>query len=100
MDKSTAQRLVRSTLKAPFDRKRYHGLVKELCNGFNEAKAQNMTVPDAFAAHVKSCQRLGTFTSPNEELVDILVVHLTESWKLERSRTALRDFVAHKRRLV
>ena len=96
MDKPTAQRLVRSTLKAPFDRKRYHGLVNELCNGFDDGQAQNMTVPDAFAAHVKSCQRLGTFTSPDEELADVLVVHLTEFWKLERSRTALRDFVAHK----
>ena len=96
MDKLTAQRLVRNTLKAPFDRKRYHGLVNELCNGFDDAKARNMTVPDAFAAHVKSCQRLGTFTSLEEELADVLVVHLTESWKLERSRTALRDFVAHK----
>ena len=55
-----------------------------------------MLVPEAFAAHVKSCQRLGTFTSPDEELADVLVVHLTESWKLERSQTALRDFVAHK----
>ena len=96
MDKPTAQHLVRSTLKAPFDRKRYHGLVNELCNGFDDGKAQNMTVPDAFAVHVKSCQRLGTFTSPDEELADVLVVHLTESWKLERSRTALRDFVAYK----
>ena len=96
MDKPTAQRLVRSTLKAPFDRKRYHGWVNELCNGFDDGKAQNMTVPEAFATHVKSCQRLGTFTSPEDELADVLVVHLTESWKLERSRTALRDFVAHK----
>ena len=96
MDKATAQRLVRNTLKAPFDRKRYHGLINELCNGFDDGKAHNMQVPEAFAAHVKSCQRLGTFTSPNDELADVLVVHLTESWKLERSRTALRDFVAHK----
>ena len=97
MDKATAQRLVRNTLKAPFDRKRYYGLVSELCNGFDDGKAiDNMTVPDAFAAHVKSCQRLGTFTSPEGELADVLVVKLTESWKLERSRTALRDFVAHK----
>ena len=95
MDKATAQRLVRNTLKAPFDRKRYHGWVNELCNGFDDGKAQNMTVPDAFATHVKSCQRLGTFTSPEDELADVLVVQLTESWKLERSRTALRDFVAH-----
>jgi hypothetical protein len=96
MDKPTAQRLVRSTLKAPFDRERYQRFIRELCNGFDDAKAHNMQVPEAFAAHVKSCQRLGTFTSPDEELADVLVVHLTESWKLERSRTALRDFVAHK----
>ena len=96
MDKSTAQRLVHSTLKAPFDRGRYQRFISELCNGFDDGKAQKMAVPEAFAAHVKSCQRLGTFTSPDEELADVLVVHLTESWKLERSRTALRDFVAHK----
>ena len=96
MDKPTAQRLVRNTLKAPFDRERYQRFIRELCNGFDDAKAHNMQVPEAFAAHVKSCQRLGTFTSPDEELADVLVVHLTESWKLERSRTALRDFVAHK----
>ncbi len=97
MDKATAQRLVRNTLKAPFDRKRYYDLVNELCNGFDDGKViDNMSVPEAFAAHVKSCQRLGTFTSPEGELADVLVVKLTESWKLERSRTALRDFVAHK----
>ncbi len=96
MDKPTAQRLVHSTLKAPFDRGRYQRFISELCNGFDDGKAQKMAVPEAFAAHVKSCQRLGTFTSPEEELADVLVVHLTESWKLERSRTALRDFVAHK----
>ena len=96
MDKLTAQRLVRSTFKAPFDRGRFRDFINELCNGFNQDKAQTMQVPDAFAAHVKSCQRLGTFASLEEELADVLVVHLTESWKLERTRTALRDFVGHK----
>ncbi len=53
-------------------------------------------VPDAFTSHVKSCQRLGTFTAADGELADVLIVRLTESYKLERTRTALRDFVAHK----
>ena len=96
MDKTTAQCLIRDTFKAPFEREHYRRFVSELCNGFDGAKAQTMAVPEAFAAHVKSCQRLGTFTSPDEELADILIVYLTESWKLERTRTALRDFVAHK----
>ena len=96
MDKATAQRIVRNTFKAPFDRERYRSFISELCNGFDGSKAHNMTVPDAFAAHVKSCWRLGTFASPDGELADVLIVHLTESHKLERTRTALRDFVAHK----
>ncbi|MBK8751246.1 MAG: Eco57I restriction-modification methylase domain-containing protein [Candidatus Competibacteraceae bacterium] len=96
MDKATAQRIVRDTFKAPFDRERYRRFISELCNGFDGSKAHNMKVPDAFAAHIKSCWRLGTFTSPDAELADVLIVHLTESYKLERTRTALRDFVAHK----
>lgn len=96
MDKTTAQRIVRDTFKAPFNRERYRRFINELCNGFDGSKAHNMKVPDAFAAHIKSCWRLGTFTSPNAELADVLIVHLTESYKLERTRTALRDFVAHK----
>lgn len=96
MDKTTAQRLVRETFKAAFDKKRYRDFINELCNGFDEGKAQNMSVPVAFTPHVKSCQRLGTFESADGELADVLIVQLTESYKLERTRTALRDFVAHK----
>ena len=96
MDKATAQRTVRDTFKAAFDRKRFRDFISELCNGFDESKAQTMRVPDAFSPHVKSCQRLGTFESADGELADVLIVHLTASFKLERTRTALRDFVAHK----
>jgi type I restriction-modification system DNA methylase subunit len=96
MDKATAHRLVKATFQAPFDKDRYRAFINELCNGFDESKAQSMAVPDAFTPHVKSCQRLGTYLSPTGELVDILVVRLTESYKLARTRTALRDFVAHK----
>jgi type I restriction-modification system DNA methylase subunit len=96
MDKTSAQRIVRETFKASFDKKRYRDFISELLNGFDESKAQPMAMINAFKEHVKSCWRLGTFESPEGELADVLVVHLTESFKLERTRTALRDFVAHK----
>lgn len=97
MDKTTVRRIVRETFKAPFDRSRYRNFINELFNGFDESKARaSMRVPDAFSPHMKSCQRLGTFESPDGELADVLIVHLTESFKLERTRTGLRDFVAHK----
>lgn len=96
MDKSTAQRVVTQTFKAAFDRDRFRNFVNELTNGFDEMKKQTMQIPDAFKPHVASCQRIGTYESPESELADVLIVHLTESYKLERTRTALRDFVAHK----
>jgi len=80
MDKSSAQRIVRETFKASFDRKRFRDFTSELCNGFDETKAiSSMRVPDAFSDHIKSCQRLGTFESADGELADVLIVHLTES---------------------
>jgi type I restriction-modification system DNA methylase subunit len=96
MDKSTAQRTVSQTFKAAFDRDRFRNFVNELTNGFDETKKQTMQIPDAFKPHVASCLRIGTYESPEFELADVLIVHLTESYKLERTRTALRDFVAHK----
>jgi len=96
MDIPTAQRVVAQTFKASFDRDLFRNFVNELTNGFDETKKQTMQVPDAFKPHVTSCQRIGTYESPEHELADVLIVQLTESYKLERTRTALRDFVAHK----
>jgi hypothetical protein len=52
MDKTTARRIVRETFKAGFDRKRYRDFINELCNGFDESKAQTMGVPAAFSPHI------------------------------------------------
>jgi type I restriction-modification system DNA methylase subunit len=96
MNIEQARALVEETFPKAFDKARFHRFVKEMLNGFNEEKAQQMAVPNAFAEHVRSCIRLGTYESPEHELVDVLVVKTTEEWKLERTRSALRDFVAHK----
>ena len=96
MKPEQARALVAETFPKAFDKIRFHHFVKELLNGFNEDKSAPMAVPDAFAPHVRSCARLGTYESPDGELADVLIVNTTEPWKLERTRTALRDFVAHK----
>ncbi|MBI3358862.1 MAG: hypothetical protein HY037_04660 [Nitrospirae bacterium] len=96
MNPQQARALIAETFPKPFDKGRFHQFVKELLNGFNEEKAQQMAIPEPFAKNVRSCIRLGTYESPDRELVDVLIVHITEPWKLERTRTALRDFVAHK----
>lgn len=96
MEKTQAIELVRKTLTQPFEKERFNKFVRELLNRFDEGKAASMTVPDAFATHVRSCWRLGTYKSPDGELADVLIVNTTEAYKLERTRTRLRDFVAHK----
>src|SRR5438067_1088939 len=96
MNQEQARNLVRQTLTQSFDKARFQKFVLELLNEFDESKAQSMAVPDAFAKDVRSCTRLGTYRSPDKELLDVLVVNTTEPWKLERTRSALRNFVAHK----
>jgi hypothetical protein len=96
MNQDQARNLVRQALTQSFDKTRFRSFVLELLNQFDESKAQSMAVPDAFAKDVRSCTRLGTYRSPEDELLDVLIVKTTEPWKLERTRSALRNFVAHK----
>src|SRR5437762_2424084 len=96
MNQEQARNIVRQTLTQSFDKTRFQNFVLELLNEFDESKAQSMVVPDAFAKDIRSCARLGTYRSPDKELLDVLIVNTTEPWKLERTRSALRNFVAHK----
>ncbi|MBP6948299.1 MAG: Eco57I restriction-modification methylase domain-containing protein, partial [Bacteroidales bacterium] len=69
-----------------------------LLNRIDESKAQSWNkqyIKDAFKDHVHRYERLGTYTSPDGEKLDVLIVHLAEGSKLERARTAIRNFVAH-----
>src|SRR5438067_455163 len=96
MNQEQARNIVRQTLTQSFDKTRFRNFVLELLNEFDESKAQSMAVPEAFAKDIRSCARLGTYRSPDKELLDVLIVNTTEPWKLERTRSALRNFVAHK----
>ena len=95
MNREQAIRLVEKALNA-FDRETVLHFIRNVLNHSDESKKQRMQVPHAFTQHVRSCQRFATYTAPEGELLDILVVRLTADYKIERTRTALRDFVAHK----
>src|SRR5437867_5591982 len=97
MNKEQARNLIRQTLTESFDKTRFQKFVLELLNKFDESKAftSNKTyIKDAFKNHVERFERLGTYTSPDDEKLDVLIVHLTQQSKLERARTAIRNFVA------
>jgi len=97
MNTEQARALVTETFPQPFDKARFRNFAINLLNHIDESNAQawNSTyVKDAFKNHVSRFERLGTYTSPDDEKLDVLVVHLTTESKLERARTAIRNFVA------
>ena len=97
MNIEQARALVKETFPQTFDKGRFRNFAKNLLNHIDESKAQawNTTyVKDAFKVHVKGFERLGTYTSPEKEKLDVLIVYLTIESKLDRARTAIRNFVA------
>src|SRR5438477_13196882 len=97
MNKEQARDLVGQTFTHSFDKARFRSFVLELLNNFDESKAfvSNKTyIKDAFKTHVDRFERLGTYISPESEKLDVLIVCLTRDSKLERARTAIRNFVA------
>ncbi len=97
MNPSQARKLVADTFTHTFDKSRFRNFTLNLLNRFDESKAQqwdSTSVKAAFKNHVQRYERLGTYTSTANEKLDVLVVHLTSESKLERARTAIRNFVA------
>ena len=98
MNAQQARALVAKTFTQAFDKANFHGFAKNLLNRFDETKTlvcNSQYVKDAFKGHVNGYERLGTYTSPEDERLDVLIVRLTAESKLERARTAIRNFVAH-----
>jgi type I restriction-modification system DNA methylase subunit len=97
MNTQQARARVAETFPQPFNKTKFLEFTRNLLNKFDESKAAqwNATyVKDAFKPHVARFERLGTYTSPDDEKLDVLIVHLTNESKLERARTAIRNFVA------
>jgi type I restriction-modification system DNA methylase subunit len=97
MNREQARDLIQRTFTQKFDKARFLNFTRNLLNHFDESKASSWNsqyVKDAFKNHVQRYERLGTYISPKKEAVDLLVVYLTNESKLERARTAIRNFVA------
>lgn len=98
MTKQQAYELIKETFTQSFDKDRFAYFINELLNGYDKSTTTRYTgqmVKHAFKEHVSHCHRLGTYTTPQNDTIDILVVHLTKDSKLERARTAIRNYVAY-----
>lgn len=97
MDKSQARQFVKDTFTQSFDKGRFRHFIINILNQIDENKAtarNSQHIKKAFRDHVARSERLGTYTSPGGEKLDVLIVSLTKGSKLERARTAIRNFVA------
>lgn len=98
MNRDQANALVSQIFTQAFDKNRFRNFTLNLVNHIDESKAfaprTGQYIKKAFEHHVHSLERFGTYTSPENEKLDILIVHLTANSKLERARTAIRNFVA------
>lgn len=97
MNKQQSRDLVQQTLTHQFEKARFLNLTGNILHSIDQKKAaqwNHQYVKDAFKDHIDRFERLGTYASPEKEALDVLVVHVTKESKLERARTALRNFVA------
>lgn len=99
MNKYEAKKLVTDTFQNSFDRTKFNYFVKNLLNYFDESKAFHAHgyVKEEFkktAGIVKTYERLGTYTDPEGNKIDILIVYLGKQNSLDRARTTLRNFIA------
>jgi len=97
MNREQARNLIKTTFTRAFDKSSFRTFTLNVLNRIDESKEQawnTQYVKDAFKPHVQRYERLGTYTSPDKEKLDVLIVHLTNESKLERARTAIRNFVA------
>ncbi len=95
MDKKSAINLIEETFNEAFDKEKFTYFIKNFLNDV-EDKGNTYSgnlIWDNFRNHIKSYSRIGKYIDPEGEALDILIVQVESVSKLERARTALRNFV-------
>jgi type I restriction-modification system DNA methylase subunit len=96
MKSDEAAKLLADTLPRPFTADRFTqlaaNLVKDLDTGKRGSVQSGIYVYEPFRDHIHSFQRLGQYTDPDGQVIDVLAVEVKDGRKLDRARTALRNF--------
>uniref|UniRef100_A0A831UB68 site-specific DNA-methyltransferase (adenine-specific) n=1 Tax=Geobacter metallireducens TaxID=28232 RepID=A0A831UB68_GEOME len=98
MDNEQAQQLIQQLFTNPFELDRYQQFLRNLLNRF-EPRDRHYTgnyIPDAFKQHINQYWRIGKYVDPKGNQLDLLVVEVKSLSKLERARSALRNFAVNR----
>jgi hypothetical protein len=95
MDKKAAIQLIEKTFNAEFNEDQFSLFAKNLLNDL-EPKNNNYSgnlIWDDYKEHINSYKRIGKYIDPEGDALDVLIVEVKSVSKLERARTAMRNFV-------
>jgi very-short-patch-repair endonuclease/predicted RNA methylase len=95
MDKNTARKLVEDTFNKKFDEEQFTLFIKNFLNDIEprDNAYSGQYIWDAHKDHINTYKRIGKYVDPEGEALDVLIVEVKSIVKLERARTALRNFV-------
>jgi hypothetical protein len=95
MDKKTAQELIEKTFNNAFSEEQFTVFAKNLLNDFEDKHNHysGNLIWDDYKEHINTYKRIGKYIDPDGEALDVLIVEVKSITKLERARTALRNFV-------
>ncbi|RPH48681.1 MAG: class I SAM-dependent DNA methyltransferase, partial [Desulfobacteraceae bacterium] len=94
MDKQQAQHIIKKTFEAPFNKEGFTYFIKNLLNTIDESKAFHARgdVKEMYRHVIKTYERIGTFTTPDNEKVDIIIAYLQKGHSLDYARVTQRNF--------
>lgn len=96
MNKQEAINIIENTFNATFSEENFTLFIKNLLNDIDTTKYNEyhgQYIKDAFKDHIKQYKRIGKYTDPNGDALDVLIVEVKDQTKLDKTRTSLRNFV-------
>src|SRR6266487_3049277 len=98
MDNKQAQQQIRDIFQHPFQRANYLHFLRNLLNQIEprDAHYTGNLIPDSFKDHVTQYWRVGKYIDPDDTEMDLLVVEVKSLSKLDRARSALRNFAVNR----
>lgn len=98
MDKKQALQQIRDIFQNGFDRENYENFIRNLLNQVEtrDTHYSGNLIPEAFREHINQYWRIGKYIDPEGTELDLLVVEVKNLTKLDRARTALRNFAINR----
>lgn len=98
MDKKQAQQQIRDIFQNVFRRGHYEQFILNLLNQIEarDAHYSGNLIPKAFSEHITQYWRIGKYIDPAGVELDLLIVEVKSFAKLDRARTALRNFAVNR----